>query len=446
MRFKLPIDVEYVLEKLNENYEAYIVGGCVRDLLLGIKPNDYDICTSATPKEVEEVFTDNRIIETGLQHGTVTIMMNGIGYEITTYRIDGEYSDNRRPDSIKFTTDLVKDLERRDFTINAMAYNHKDGLVDPFSGYRDLKNRLIRCVGNAENRFSEDALRILRAMRFSIRYGFEIEIMTSLYMDILRVNLLNISKERITSEFEKMLSCGKQVKLVFYKYYKIITTIIPELDICFGFNQHNRYHRHDVYSHMLFVTDYCDTNDFVIKLAAMLHDIGKPETYTVGDDGYGHFYGHPEVSYEICKEVLSKSFRLSNEQYDEIRLLVRYHDMDLATTKKSVKRALNKLGESTLRKWLILKLADRKDHIGFSEQEICDDLNKIEDILNEIIEHHDCFSLKDLAVNGSDLIEIGYKPGKVLGDTLNSLLQMVIDGESNNKERLLKVANEMIKS
>lgn len=293
------------------------------------------------------------------------------------------------------------------------------------------------------DRFNEDTLRILRAMRFSVSYGLNIENNTYKAMILNKDGLKNISKERITSELEKMLTSGNSIKDIFMSCSDIVTVIIPELECCIGFDQHNKYHKHTVYEHILSVVDHCETDDFIVKMAALLHDIGKPATYTEDDEGYGHFYGHPEVSYEISKEVLSKRLRLSNEQYDEILLLVKYHDMDLATTRRSVKRALNKLGETTLRKWLVLKLADRKDHIGFSDEEIKGDLKCIEEILNDIITTQDCFSIKDLSVNGKDLISIGYIPGKELGNVLNQLLEMVIDGCDNDKEVLLEIATSM---
>lgn len=446
MKFEanLPDPVTFILQELNKcGHEAYIVGGCVRDRLLHLEPHDWDICTSATTDVIMEIFSGETIIPTGLKHGTVTIMIDSVPYEVTTFRVDGKYTDSRRPDNVCFTNNLLEDLKRRDFTINAMAYSSFSGLIDPFNGASDIQNNLLKCVGSPDDRFKEDALRILRAMRFAVKYGLNIENATYEAMIDNKDGLKNISKERITSELEKMLTCGNDIKNLFSYCSDIITVILPELDCCIGFDQHNKYHKHAVYEHILSVVDLCDTDDFVIKMAALLHDIGKPSTYTEDEEGYGHFYGHPEVSHEICKEVLSKRLRVSNDQYDEILLLVKYHDMDLATTRKSVKRALYKLGENTLRKWLILKLADTKDHIRFSKEEIEGDLKSIEEILNDIISTQDCFSIKDLSVNGNDLISIGYKPGKELGNTLNLLLQMIIDGCDNEKGVLLKIASSL---
>lgn len=441
LKFNIPDPVNHILQELNEyGHEAYVVGGCVRDSILNIEPHDWDICTSATPDEILEIFSDENIIPTGLKHGTVTIMIDGNPYEVTTFRVDGEYTDSRRPDSVCFTDNLIEDLKRRDFTINAMAYNSSSGLIDPFNGEVDLQNNLLKCVGNPNDRFKEDALRILRAMRFAVKYRLDIEKTTYEAMITNRDGLKNISKERITSELEKMLTCGNEIKNLFLYCSDIITVIIPELECCIGFDQHNRYHKHTVYEHILSVVDFCDSDDFVIKMAALLHDIGKPSTYTEDEEGYGHFYGHPEVSYEISKEVLSKRLRVSNDQYDEILLLVKYHDMDLANTKRSVKRALNKLGESALKKWAILKFADRKDHIGFSEEKVRSNLSRIEEISDIIISTHDCFTIKELSVNGGDLIGIGYTPGKELGDILKHLLQLVIDGCENDKDKLLEIA------
>jgi tRNA nucleotidyltransferase (CCA-adding enzyme) len=439
--FNMPDPVILILQELNKyGHEAYIVGGCVRDRLLNIEPHDWDICTSANPDEILEIFSGETIIPTGLKHGTVTIMIGSNPYEVTTFRVDGKYTDSRRPDSVCFTDNLTEDLKRRDFTINAMAYNLSSGLIDPFNGEIDLQNNLLKCVGNPNDRFKEDALRILRAMRFAVKYGLDIENTTYEAMVANKDGLKNISKERITSELEKMLSSGNNIKNLFSYCSDIITVIIPELECCIGFDQHNRYHKHTVYEHILSVVDFCDTDEFVIKMAALLHDIGKPSTYTEDEEGHGHFYGHPEASYEISKEILSKRLRLSNDQYNEILLLVKYHDMDLATTRRSVKRALNKLGESTLKKWAILKFADRKDHVGFLEEKVRGNLNRIEEILDIIIATHDCFTIKDLSVNGGDLISIGYTPGKELGDILKHLLQLVIDGCENDKDMLLGIA------
>jgi tRNA nucleotidyltransferase (CCA-adding enzyme) len=443
MKFKanMPAPVEFILQELNScGYDAYTVGGCVRDGLLGNEPHDWDICTSATPDRIMEAFPHEKIIPTGLKHGTVTILINNDPYEITTYRIDGKYTDGRRPDNVYFTNSLAEDLQRRDFTINAMAYNPVTGIIDPFNGRKDLLDGILRCVGNPDDRFKEDALRILRAIRFSVKYGLTIEQKTFEAMNLNKERLRDISKERITSELEKMLTSGKDIKDIFTLCSNIISFIIPEMECCIGFDQHNKYHKHTVYEHILSVVDYCETDDFIIKMAALLHDIGKPSTYTEDDEGYGHFYGHPEVSYEISKEILSKRLRLSNDQYDEILLLVKYHDMDLATTRRSVKRALNKLGESTLKKWAILKYADRKEHIGFSEEKVRGNLVRIKEISDRIIASHDCFTIKDLSVNGSDLINIGYTPGKELGDILKHLLQLVIDGCENDKDMLLGIA------
>jgi tRNA nucleotidyltransferase (CCA-adding enzyme) len=440
----IPNDVDFILRQLNTlGHKAYIVGGCVRDALLGEEPHDWDICTSAIPDQVMTVFCNERIITTGLKHGTITLLINGNPYEITTFRIDGKYTDNRRPDNVNFTSCILDDLKRRDFTINAMAFNFNEGLIDPFNGKVDLQNNLLRCVGNPNDRFEEDALRILRAMRFAIKYNLDLDDETYEATITNKNGLKNISKERIASELEKMLSSGNSVKDIFKSCADIVSIIIPEMEHCIGFEQNNKFHKHNVYEHILSVVDFCETNDFVIKMAALLHDIGKPLSYTEDNEGFGHFYGHPEISWEISKEVLSKRLRISNEQYEEILLLVKYHDMDLATSRKSVKRALNKLGESTLRKWIILKLADRKDHIGFSEEEIRDDLECIEGVLNDIISSQDCFLIKDLSVNGSDLINIGYKQGKDIGIVLNLLLQTVIDGCDNKKDILIGIAESM---
>ena len=445
MKFKIniPADANELIHTLQNNgHSAYIVGGCVRDSILGRTPHDYDICTSATPSEMLEIFKDKKIIETGLQHGTVTVVVNGEPYEITTYRIDGIYSDNRRPDTVTFTDKLVEDLRRRDFTINAMAYNDEEGLIDPFNGMEDIKYKKISCVGRAEDRFGEDALRILRAIRFAAQLEFTIMPGTDWEIHKQYKNLENISIERINSEFCKIASSDDFcVELLLYK--DVFSLFIPELKDMFDFPQNNPWHIWDVFGHTIHAVEYCDSDDLVVRLAVFFHDFGKPHSYQDGEDGIRHFKGHGKVSADMTDSIM-KRLRFDNETRNNVVELVYYHDATFEVGKKYVKRWLNKIGEKQFRRLLQVKKADNKaQNLELSSDRI-KELSEIEALIDEVLQEDECFSLKDLAVNGKDLIGVGYKSGKELGNTLNKLLQLVIDGDCpNEKEKLLQEAESL---
>ena len=445
MKFKIniPTDANELIHTLQNNgHSAYIVGGCVRDSILGRTPHDWDICTSATPSEMLEIFKDKKIIETGLQHGTVTIVVNGEPYEITTYRIDGIYSDNRRPDTVTFTDKLVEDLRRRDFTINAMAYNDEEGLIDPFNGMEDIKYKKISCVGRAEDRFGEDALRILRAIRFAAQLEFTIMPGTDWEIHKQYKNLENISIERINSEFCKIASSDDFcVELLLYK--DVFSLFIPELKDMFDFPQNNPWHIWDVFGHTIHAVEYCDSDDLVVRLAVFFHDFGKPHSYQDGEDGIRHFKGHGKVSADMTDSIM-KRLRFDNETRNNVVELVYYHDATFEVGKKYVKRWLNKIGEKQFRRLLQVKKADNKaQNLELSSDRI-KELSEIETLIDEVLQEDECFSLKDLAVNGKDLIGVGYKSGKELGNTLNKLLQLVIDGDCpNEKEKLLQEAENL---
>lgn len=445
MKFKIniPEDANELIHTLqNDGHSAYIVGGCVRDSILGRTPHDWDICTSATPSEMLEIFKGKKIIETGLQHGTVTVVVNGEPYEITTYRIDGIYSDNRRPDTVTFTDKLVEDLRRRDFTINAMAYNDEEGLIDPFNGMEDIKYKKISCVGFAEDRFGEDALRILRAIRFAAQLEFTI--MPGTDREILKQykNLENISIERINSEFCKIASSDDFcVELLLYK--DVFSLFILELKDMFDFPQNNPWHIWDVFGHTIHAVEYCDSDDLVVRLAVFFHDFGKPHSYQDGEDGIRHFKGHGKVSADMTDSIM-KRLRFDNETRNNVVELVYYHDATFEVGKKYVKRWLNKIGEKQFRRLLQVKKADNKaQNLELSSVRI-KKLSEIEALIDKVLQEDECFSLKDLAVNGKDLIGVGYKSGKELGNTLNKLLQLVIDGDCpNEKEKLLQEAENL---
>ena len=443
IKINIPEDANELIHTLQNNgHSAYIVGGCVRDSILGRTPHDWDICTSATPSEMLEIFKDKKIIETGLQHGTVTVVVNGEPYEITTYRIDGIYSDNRRPDTVTFTDKLVEDLRRRDFTINAMAYNDEEGLIDPFNGMEDIKYKKISCVGRAEDRFGEDALRILRAIRFAAQLEFTIMPGTDREIHKQYKNLENISIERINSEFCKIASSDDFcVELLLYK--DVFSLFIPELKDMFDFPQNNPWHIWDVFGHTIHAVEYCDSDDLVVRLAVFFHDFGKPHSYQDGEDGIRHFKGHGKVSADMTDSIM-KRLRFDNETRNNVVELVYYHDATFEVGKKYVKRWLNKIGEKQFRRLLQVKKADNKaQNLELSSDRI-KELSEIESLIDEVLQEEECFSLKDLAVNGKDLMSVGYKAGKELGNTLNRLLQLVIDGDCpNEKEKLLQEAESL---
>lgn len=443
----MPVGARYILRVLSDRLHwTYLVGGCVRDSLLGKTPNDWDICTSAKPGEVLNCMTDCGIktIETGLQHGTVTAVMNSGNYEITTFRIDGKYTDNRRPDNVEFVTNVYDDLSRRDFTINAMAYGELVGLIDPWGGENDLKNKTIRCVGNPDDRFKEDALRILRALRFAATYGFKIEEKTAAAIHRNKELLKNISAERIQSELTKML-CGKGVLDILLEYKDVMAVIIPELGPCIGFNQNNPYHIYDVYDHIAHAVDNYKGDNIAIKMALLLHDIGKPESYTEDHNG-GHFYGHGINSRDIAEKVMTR-LKFDNKTKEEVVTLVLYHDADIHPGVRSVKRWLNKIGYETLRRLIDIKLADIKAHSltnRWGRVNVCFD---ILDLTDTIVKEQQCFTLKDLAINGYVVMEhLGVESGPKVGEVLKHLLDKVIDGEiENDLDELIDEAARYLK-
>lgn len=429
----------FIVKELNKaGFEAYVVGGCVRDSLLSKVPKDWDITTNANTDQIMQVFEGFDIIPTGVEHGTITIMIEHEGFEVTTYRIDGEYTDGRHPDSVVFTNSLKEDLSRRDFTINAMAYNENEGIIDFFGGQEDIKNKVIKCVGKAEDRFEEDALRVMRALRFASVLGFKIESNTSNALFEKSKNLDKVSKERINVELVKMLN-GNGVLHILLAYREILGVIIPELVSMFDFQQNNKYHAYDVWEHTARVVRSCNNKNSILRVAALLHDIGKPETYTE-KNGVGHFYGHAMVSVQKSKNIL-KRLKFSTLETELILLLVENHDTEFVPTKKSVLKFLNKFGEENLRLLMSLRVADIKGQGGkVDKDERLGDIYKTFNLLNTLELEKECFTLKQLAVNGNDLMKLGYKPSKELGQTLDMLLQKVINGEiENEKDKLLSL-------
>ncbi|MBR5806035.1 MAG: HD domain-containing protein [Oscillospiraceae bacterium] len=437
----IPKEAQKALEMLNSaGFEAWVVGGIVRNSLMGLDVSDADITTNALPLQTAKVFEGYHLIETGLKHGTVTVIIDGTPVEITTYRTEKGYSDGRHPDEVQFTASLKEDCARRDFTINAICYNPAEGLMDFYGGVQDIENRLIRCVGNADKRFKEDGLRIIRRLRFASVLGFEIEPVTKQAIFANCHLLKNISAERIYTELNKLL-CGTNVKHILMEYTDVLAEIIPEILPLKGFDQKNYHHIYDVLEHTAVAVENCPPVP-QLRLAALLHDFGKPATFTIDNKGVGHFYGHDEVSLEISKDIL-KRLKVSGNDYNLITRLVKHHDTFIEPNEKAVRRAMNKHGEDFVKMLLLLKRADNKGQ-NTKDFDRTDEYNSLETIIDSVLEQNQCFSLKDLAINGNDLTQTGISPSPLTGRILNCLLEMVIDGQiANEKEILLSKVAEI---
>lgn len=422
----------------NAGYEAYAVGGCVRDAIMNIEINDFDITTSATPEEMQQVFKNERTYETGIKHGTITFVYENENVEITTYRLDGEYEDNRRPKSVEFTKSLENDLKRRDFTMNAIVYNNNEGYIDMFGGIEDIKNKTIRAIGNPKDRFNEDALRILRAIRFASKLGFEIEENTKKAMLECKHLLHNISGERIAAEINKFV-LGSNVKKAILDHYDILSEIIPEFEAMHNFDQKNDWHVYDVLTHTAVVVE--NTPQIAhLRLTALLHDTGKVRTFTVDEKGIGHFYGHNDKSAEIAENYLTK-YKYDNFTKERVYKLVKVHDTPIEPDRILIKKRINRMGKDCFFDLIKIKRADNlAQNLNKVRLDIIDEIEKIAtDIVNE-----DCFTLGSLKINGGDLIKNGFKPGKQLGNILNTLLEEVMEEKiPNEKEALLNRARNL---
>ena len=437
----LPADVAALLAMLRDaGFPAYTVGGCVRDALLGITPHDWDICTSALPEQMQQVFKDLHTVETGLKHGTLTVVVNHIPYEITTFRVDGEYTDHRHPDSVSFVDNIAEDLSRRDFTVNAMAWSPSSGLVDLFGGREDLAAGIIRCVGDPALRFDEDALRVLRALRFASVYDFSIDPATDAAARKLAPSLHGVAGERIREELMKLL-CGKGVGRILRAYPDVLSEIIPEIRPMVGYDQQNHHHSYDLWEHTVRAVENVPAEaDF--RLAMLLHDTGKPRVRTTDEHGEGHYRGHQAVSAEIAERA-ADALRLDNATRDRVILMVRYHDIPLRTETGEINldrsfllRKLNRFGEKDLRALIRIHRADRIA-TGYSSPEREDRRMKERlDALDALLAEQPCFTLKDLAVNGRDLQAEGLR-GKEIGETLQRLLEAVMDGTLENTRDVL---------
>ncbi|MBO5273354.1 MAG: HD domain-containing protein [Clostridia bacterium] len=437
----LPQAVLHALETLhNSGYEAYVVGGCVRDHLMGKIPHDYDICTSAMPCETIEVFSGYRTIETGLKHGTVTVLIGDTSLEITTFRTEGEYSDSRHPDAVDFVRSFREDAARRDFTMNSIGYSPHVGIADHYNGVQDIQNKLIRAVGDPETRFKEDALRILRALRFSAVTGFAIEQNTMLAIHKHSADIHNVSSERVFSELTKLI-CGDYAASVIDEYFDVITQVLPELAPMKDFQQHNPHHIYDVLHHTLKSLEAAP-KDSILRWTILFHDVGKPSCFSMDENGIGHFYRHAHVSYEIAGNILRR-LRASNNLIDRVSTLIRHHDTPIEINRTTIKKRMASLGEDVFFDLLQVMRADCRGlapeyHYRLKEYD------DIEYIAKEILAEAPCLTIRDLKISGNDLKQNGISPGPLMGRILNILLNEVLDEKTTNeREALIKRALEI---
>ena len=427
-----------IIHQLNKaGFDAYAVGGCVRDHLRGIVPDDIDITTNALPAQTLDIFKEYRVIPTGLQHGTVTVLIGDTPFEVTTYRTDGTYTDGRHPDSVTFTASLEEDLARRDFTVNAIAFHPEKGIADPFCGQEDLNRGILRCVGDPATRFSEDALRIARLVRFMSVLRFQAEPKTAQAAHALCDRLSLVAAERKRVELMKLLM-GDGFLEAATAFPDVMCRLVPSLSPLVGLDQHNPHHSFDAYTHTIRAVQAA-AKDPVVRLAVLLHDLGKPQTFHTDEQGIGHFYGHPAVSEVLARETLT-ALRFDNATTDTVLTLVRKHDTPLTDNRKQIKRLLSKLGKDTLLRLLLVKEADAS---GCHENSAPPDFTSVRALIDDICNSTECFTLHELAVNGHDLLSVGIPAGPLLGRVLHCLLEAVIDDRCpNDRDALLSLAKE----
>lgn len=435
----IPPEVELIIKILNDNkHEAYVVGGSVRDAILGKMPKDWDITTSALPQEVKMLF--DKTVDTGLKHGTVSVLINNQRIEVTTFRLDGKYSDNRRPENVIFTASLKEDLSRRDFTINAIAYHFQTGYIDPFGGIDDAYKKIIRTVGSPDERFNEDALRLLRAVRFAAQLDFGIDESTLKSIKENSHLIQNISSERVRDELTKILMSDNPIKLYLLSETSILKYILPELDICFKTEQNTKYHIYNVGLHTLYAVSAIEKN-IALRWTMLLHDIGKPSMKTTDEKGADHFYNHPIVSKKFSAAILNR-LKFDNDTRNRILRLIEHHDRNIVPDFKSVRRAVYLVGEDIFLELMKVKEADKYAQNPEFAKEGLEIIEKIKNIYQEIKEANQCVSLKSLSVNGNDLSKLGFK-GKDIGRILNNLLEAVIENpELNEKDKLIHMIHD----
>ena len=442
MKFEIPAGAGYILQMLTAaGHEGYLVGGCVRDLLRGVEPHDWDICTSALPEETEQRFAGRRILGTGLKHGTVTVLVEDEPYEITTYRREGPYSGRRRPDYVRFVPDLAEDLARRDFTMNAIAMDLDGNLRDPFGGAEDIRAGLIRCVGEPDPRFQEDGLRVMRALRFAAVFGYEIEAHTARAIHENRAMLDRVAAERINVELRKLL-VGKDAGNVLRQYPDVFCQFWPQLGPLVTLEQHSPWHCRGGWEHTIHAVEAAPA-DVALRLAMLLHDIGKPACKSTDEQGVDHFYGHPAVSARLADEML-QALKFDSKTRERVVLLVKRHDVPLPPTGPAIRRWLSRLGPEAFFQLLEVK---RADNMGQNLEKVRGRLAELGEIraqAERILAEKQCLTLKDLAVNGRDVIAAGIEPGPEVGQVLEGLLKRILDGEiQNQRNALLKGINSI---
>ena len=440
MKLILPENVSRIIDTLmRAGYEAYAVGGCIRDSLLGREPKDWDITTSASPAEVKALFP--KTVDTGIAHGTVTVLLNREGFEVTTYRVDGTYEDSRHPKEVTFTPDLNEDLKRRDFTINAMAYNDTHGLIDAFDGAGDLDRKIVRCVGAPKERFSEDALRMMRAVRFGAQLGFTVEEQTRSAICALAPTLKKISAERIQSELVSLLMSDHPEEMRTLYETGITKVILPEFDVMMQTAQNSPHHMYTVGEHTIQSLAQIESKK-TLRLAMLFHDIGKPSCKTTGEDGQDHFYGHPQKGSEMARSIMRR-LKFDNDTTQKVCCLVAGHDQNPPITERSVRRAAVSLGSGAFPDIFAVKRADILAQSDYQRSEKLAYVDQYEACYRSVIEKNQCLSLKDLAVSGRDLIAAGMRPGPALGNVLNRLFELVLDDPDKNETGyLLRMARE----
>lgn len=441
MRIRLPEHVQQIIQRLEkEGYEAYAVGGCIRDTLLGRLPQDWDITTSACPQAVKELFSHT--VDTGIRHGTVTVLLNRQGYEVTTYRIDGEYEDGRHPKSVTFTGELAEDLKRRDFTINAMAYNETRGLVDEFDGTGDLKRGIIRCVGSPVERFEEDALRMLRAVRFAAQLGFDIEEETGAAVAALSGTIAKVSAERIQMELVKLLLSPHPDMLGLAYKLGLTKVFLPEFDRMMETDQRSIHHCYTVGEHTLRTLREVPA-DKQLRLAMLLHDVAKPCCKTTDENGQNHFKGHPQEGEKLAGEILRR-LKFDNDTREQVCRLIRFHDDRPKLSPRNVRRAISRIGAENMPALFAVKRADTLGQSMYQREEKLQYIKDYEELFHEIQREGQCVSKKTLALGGRDLIAMGMKPGEELGRMLDTLFEHVLEDPSlNTKERLSELAHKL---
>ena len=438
---RLPLSVATVMSKLESaGFEAFVVGGCVRDAILERDPHDWDVTTNALPSQMKEAIPYPSF-DTGIEHGTVTFLVDGDAIEVTTYRLDGCYSDGRHPDSVEFVSNVEEDLSRRDFTVNAMAWSPDRGFMDFFDGIGDLEKGKLRCVGEPHRRFEEDGLRVMRALRFAAVYGFEIENATAEAVHDCAHMLDKVARERVNGEMVKMLSApdGWHLAWLLEEFHDVVFRVIPEIEVMYGYDQNNVHHDEDLWNHTLRVLATVESRSPKVRLAALLHDAGKPQTRSDDEDGNSHYYGHMVAGREMTVSIM-ENLKFSRDDIDEVSFMVGEHDARPSDTRKSVRRFIAKCSRPEMARDLItLMIADASAHCSDKALASASKLRNAREMMEEEFANDALFSMKDMDFSGKDLIEMGWEPGPAMGEELRRLFALVVDGKVENEKEKIAV-------